>query len=352
MAIPGDKLRIIDANLNRIGEGLRVLEEFARLSLNDTALTQQLKNMRHELLGIDLMLQEQLLQARDAGGDVGADMEVPGEDSQRDVSAAVVANSRRVQESLRVLEELAKNPGIPLNSNTYRQARFSLYTVEKELLSRMLRKEKLERMTGLYAIIDTAALRGRSHMEAAAGAIRGGAKVIQLRDKEHDKKELLSIAEGLKKLCLEHNILFIVNDSLEIALASDADGLHIGEEDLPAAVARSLLPIDKILGCSARTVETAQVAKDAGADYIGVGAMYPTSTKEAAEVVGTERLKEIRKAVDLPIVAIGGINKDNAGKVMKAGACAVAVINALLGADDIKNAARQLVEAIEGKHGK
>jgi len=112
------------------------------------------------------------------------------------------------------------------------------------------------------------------------------------------------------------------------------------------------LPIDKILGCSARTVETAQVAKDAGADYIGVGAMYPTSTKEAAEVVGTERLKEIRKAVDLPIVAIGGINKDNAGKVMKAGACAVAVINALLGADDIENAARQLVEAIEGKHGK
>ena len=352
MVIPNDRLRIIDANLNRIGEGLRVLEEFARLSLNDTALTQQLKNIRHELLGVDLKLQEQLLQARDSAGDIGADMEVPGEDRQRDESAAIVANARRVQESLRVMEELAKTPGIPLDTNTYKQARFGLYTVEKELLSKMLRRDKLGRMAGLYAIIDTEALHGRSHVDVAAGAIRGGVKVIQLRDKDSDKKELLSIAEGLKKLCTEHNVLFIVNDSLEMALASDADGLHVGGEDLPTAVARRLLPIDKILGCSARTVEKAQTAKAAGADYIGVGAMYPTATKESAEVVGTERLKEIRKAVDLPIVAIGGINKDNAGEVMKAGACAVAVINALLGAEDIEQAARQLVKAIEGKHGR
>lgn len=135
--LPEQTLRIIDANLNRIGEGLRVLEEVSRLVLNSGDLSQQLKNLRHELVIIEQALEQQLIQARDAAGDVGKDLEVPGESKQRDLRAMVVANSRRVQESLRVMEELTKLPGTVLDSEKYKQARFSLYTIEKELLGRL-----------------------------------------------------------------------------------------------------------------------------------------------------------------------------------------------------------------------
>jgi thiamine-phosphate pyrophosphorylase len=346
-AIPKDTLRIIDANINRIGEGLRVLEEFARLSLNDTALTQRLKDLRHDILDIDLKMQEQLIDARDSRGDVGADMEASGGNKQRDAEKAIVANARRVQESLRVMEETAKAPGIGLDSDKYKKARFALYAIEKDLLGRMLRQDKLKRLTGLYVIIDTAFLKGRSPAEAAAQVIRGGAKVIQLRDKERSSGEILPMAEEIKKICTENNVLFIVNDSLDIALAADADGLHVGRDDLPVAAARRLLPVGKILGGSARTVKEAIKARSEGADYLGVGSMYATTTKEKAEVVGPDRLKAIRQAVDLPIVAIGGINKDNLGEVLKAGANAVAVISAVMGASDIQEATKQLVKIIE-----
>jgi len=345
--IPGGTLRIIDANMNRIGEGLRVLEEFARLSLNDTALTQQLKNMRHEMLNIDAMLQERLINARDSRGDVGADMEAAGQETPRHARESIVANARRVQESLRVMEETARAPDMPLDTDKYRKARFALYDMEKELLSKMLRRDKIKRLAGLYVIIDTAFLKGRRPAEVTAQAIRGGAKVIQLRDKEHDTRELLSIAGELKELCSKHNVLFIVNDSLDVALAADADGLHVGQEDLPVATARRLLPIDKILGVSARTIEEARTAKSEGADYLGVGSMYATATKESAEVVGPGKLKEIRQAVDLPIVAIGGINKDNLSEVLRAGANSIAVISAIIGSANIEVATRQLVQIIE-----
>jgi thiamine-phosphate pyrophosphorylase len=348
--IPVNQLRIIDANLNRIGEGLRVLEEFARLSLNDADLTGQLKSLRHKMLHIDMALQQRLLQARDAAGDVGAGMEAPGEEKRRDIAETIVANARRVQESLRVMEEIAKEPGLALKSESYQQARFALYTIEKELLSKMLRQDKVKRLVGLYVIIDTEFLRGRSHLDVAEQAIRGGAKVIQLRDKKDSIRNFFTIAGELRKLCAEHNVLFIVNDSLEVALAVDADGLHVGQDDIPTATARRRLPIDKILGGSARTVNEARIAQAEGADYLGVGAMYATTTKATAEVVGPGRIKEIKRTVGLPIVAIGGINKSNLSAVLKAGADAVAVISAVMGAADIEKATRQLVKIIEGEH--
>jgi thiamine-phosphate pyrophosphorylase len=135
-------LRIIDANLNRIGEGLRVLEDIARLLLDDTALSQQLKDMRHQMVRVDLSLERQFLEARDSAGDVGVNLEVPGEEKYKDVPATVVANARRVQEAMRVMEELAKNPGVPLESDKFKQARFSLYTIEKELFARLMQRGK------------------------------------------------------------------------------------------------------------------------------------------------------------------------------------------------------------------
>ena len=136
----GQALRIIDANLNRIGEGLRVLEDIARLVLDDAGLSQQLKDMRHEMVQIDLSLERQFLQARDSENDVGVDLEVSGEAKYKELSATLVANSRRVQEALRVMEELAKNPGVPLESDKFKRARFNLYTIEKELFSELTRQ--------------------------------------------------------------------------------------------------------------------------------------------------------------------------------------------------------------------
>ncbi len=348
--LPAYTLRIIDANLNRICEGLRVLEEFARLTLNDAELSRQLKNLRHDMATIDAGLHEQLIGARDSEGDVGAGMEAEGDKKQRDAAGIIVANSRRVQESLRVMEEISKSSVLNLDSDKYKDTRFTVYTLEKTLLSRMLRQDKAGSIKGIYVIMDTVFLKGRSYAKATEAVIKGGARLIQLRDKERNKEELLEIAGRMRKICRLLEVPFIMNDNLDIALAVDADGLHLGQDDLPVKTARLLLPVGKILGCSVRTVQEAQKAQSDGADYIGVGSMYSTSTKESAEVVGPERVKEIKQAVDLPIVAIGGINSKNLPEVLAAGADSAAVISNVLGAADIEEATRRLAKIYEGQH--
>jgi len=340
--------RIIDANLNRASEGMHLLEEMARLVVDDAELTRQLKTMRHELLAGDLAFNKELIQARNSESDVGVDIEAPGGEG-RELPIIVVANARRVQEALRILEEMAKVPGTTpkLDPEKFKKARFDLYTIEQKLLSRLLRRDKTGLLTGLYAIIDSQALGGRKHIEVARQLIRGGAKAIQLRHKLDGKDELLAIAQKLKDLCSENSVLFIVNDYLDIALAVGADGLHLGQQDLPIAVARGMLPIDMILGCSVTTLKQAKAAESGGADYIAVGSIYSTSSKEKAKVVGLEMLRKIRGVVSLPLVAIGGINRDNAAEVAAAGADGVAVISAILRAEDIEEAARQLIKAFE-----
>ena len=341
-----DSLRIIDANLNRIGEGLRLLEELARMILNDVNLTQQLKTMRHQILETDKSFNQRLLQARDSESDIGINLEAPPK-KERELTSILVANSRRVQESLRTIEELAKIPQTGLDTEKFKKARFNLYTIERNLLSRLLRQDKIRRLSGLYVIVDTQALLKRKHIEVARAAIAGGARVIQLRDKTSTKKELLPIAEQLKELCTEHNVLFIINDHLDLLLAVGADGLHLGQDDLPIKTTRRLLPVDKILGISTRTVDGAVAAQAEGADYIAVGAMYPTPSKAAAQVVGVERLKQVRQAVTLPLVAIGGINQENAAAVMAAGADSLAVIRAVVQAEAPQKAAQEIVNIIE-----
>jgi len=300
--------------------------------------------MRHELLRSDQAFNQQLLEARNAAGDIGMDIEVPEEEKQRELPTMLIANARRAQQSIRVLEELAKTPDtIPgLDAAKLQQARFDLYTIEKDLLSKLLRQDKAKHVAGLYVIIDSRALRGRTHLEVARQVIDGGAKIIQLRDKFLSKRELLPIALELKSLCAEKNVLFIMNDYLDIALAADADGLHLGQNDLPIKIARQLLPIDKILGGSVTTMEQAATIETEGADYIAVGAMYPTRYKETATVVGIERLSQIRKATALPLVAIGGISENNAAQVITAGANSIAMISAILEADSPEKAARQI----------
>jgi thiamine-phosphate pyrophosphorylase len=353
--MPFQPLRIIDANINRASEGLRLLEDIARFILNDAGLSQQLKAMRHSLVKETKSLGVKLLSQRDSEHDVGHPHPIPlpsrerGMDmeasSLQGLSDLVTANAKRVEESLRVIEELAKLPEMSpmLNSAKFEQLRFSLYTLEQRLTSRILRQDKVKQLAGLYVILDRQALAGRNELEIAEQVIQGGAKVIQLRDKQSSKAELLPVAQELKTLCTGSGILFIINDYLDLVLAVDADGLHIGQRDLPLPIIRRELPIDKIVGCSVTTVSQAIKAQNEGADYIAVGSIFPTPTKKDATVVGVNRLKQIRQAVSSPLVAIGGIDEDNIDEVMAAGADSIAVISAVLSKEDVKGAVQRLM---------
>jgi thiamine-phosphate pyrophosphorylase len=198
-------------------------------------------------------------------------------------------------------------------------------------------------MPGLYVILDRQFLVGRDEVDIARQIIDGGARVIQLRDKQSKKRDLLLIAQKLKELCSQAGVLFIINDYLDLAIAVDADGLHIGQEDLPLPVVRRELSIDKIVGCSVTTLSEAKKAQNEGVDYIAVGSIFPTTTKKGATVVGVDILKELKRTVSVPLVAIGGINQNNVDEVVAAGADAIAVISAILGEEDVKVAVQGLV---------
>jgi thiamine-phosphate pyrophosphorylase len=261
----------------------------------------------------------------------------------------VTANARRVEEALRVIEELAKLPEMSpmLNSARLEQARFALYTLERDLISKVSRRDKAERIAGLYVVLDRQFLVGRDELDIASQTIEGGVRVVQLRDKQSKRGELLLAAQKLKDLCSQGDVLFIINDHLDLAMAVDADGVHVGQGDLPLPVIRRELPIDKIVGCSVTTLSQATKAQDEGADYIAVGSIFATTTKEGVTLVGVEALKKIRQTVSIPVVAIGGINPDNVGEVVAAGADAIAVISAVLKQEDVKAAVKQMVAGID-----
>lgn len=340
-------LRLLDANFDRIGEGLRVLEEVARFLLNDAGLCQRLKALRHNLVKGELAAETGMVSARDVAGDAGAFTRLP-EANHRDLAALIAANSRRVQESIRVLEEFARLPDTPLKAGPedWEKRRYELYDLERQLMSRVLRRDKQSRLKGLYVIVDTGALEGRDALDVAAGAIRGGASVIQLRDKMLPRRELIDLARKIKGICAESGALFVVNDCLDVALAAEADGLHVGQEDMPVAEARRLLPFDRLIGRSTHGLEEALRAEADGADYIAVGSIYPTPSKEKCEVIGLESLRQIRARVSLPVVAIGGITCQNLDEVMRAGADGVAVISAVLHAANVERAAREMTNGM------
>ena len=345
--MPPQTLRIIDANCNRISEGLRFLEDVARFVLNDATSSQKLREMRHNLVKNMSQFGAAALSERNSEADVGISIEAVSE--QHNLPSLVTANAKRVEEALRVLEEIAKLPEISptLNSNDFKRARFNIYTFERELSSKILRHHKITQLTGLYVILDTQTLGMKDEVDAASAVIRGGARIIQLRDKHHSKGALLAIAQKLKDLCCESGTLFLINDHLDVALAVDADGLHIGQDDLPLSTVRQELPIDKVIGCSAANLTQALKAEAEGADYIAVGSVFPTATKKDATVIGLEHLRQIKQAITIPLIAIGGINKDNITEVMTAGANSAAVISAVLIQENIEAATRQLVTKIE-----
>ncbi|MBI3942178.1 MAG: thiamine phosphate synthase [Chloroflexi bacterium] len=195
----------------------------------------------------------------------------------------------------------------------------------------------------VYVITDAALSRGRSHLEVIEAAIRGGATVVQYREKSVSTRQMIKEGEALQELCRAHGIPLFINDRVDIALAMKADGVHVGQEDMPAAIVRWLVGPEVLIGVSAETVELARQAVAEGADYLGVGSVFATSTKADAGVpIGLDRLAAIVKAVPLPVVAIGGINAGNAAEVIRAGAAGAAVVSAVVAAEDVEAATRAL----------
>lgn len=210
----------------------------------------------------------------------------------------------------------------------------------------MYSQEKLRRALALYAVTDRSWLTGRTLPECVAAALAGGATFVQLREKGQPTEAVAAVGRELAALCRAAGVPFVVNDDVQAALACGADGVHVGQSDAACAQARALLGPDAIVGVSASTVEQALAAQAAGADYLGVGAVFPTSTKADAASPGLEGLTAICAAVDIPVVAIGGLHADNVGELAGTGACGAAVVSALFAAEDIEGATRELGRAL------
>lgn len=205
---------------------------------------------------------------------------------------------------------------------------------------------------GLYVIVDPDACAGRDAVDVARLALEGGASMLQWRDKQREKGDQLLQARAIRELCSQHGATFIVNDHVDIALALEADGVHLGQHDLPVEVARPLLPYVSVIGVSTNNVEEARRAEAGGTSYVAVGAMFHTRSKapERTRASSPERLREVKAAVAIPVVAIGGIDASNVDRVIDAGADAVAVISAVCGAADVRAAARELSQRFDKAH--
>ncbi|MFZ5435460.1 MAG: thiamine phosphate synthase [Bacillota bacterium] len=199
----------------------------------------------------------------------------------------------------------------------------------------------------LYVVTERKLTGGRSLLEVVEESLAGGATVVQLREKDISTREFVKLAFRVKEVARRHGAAFIINDRVDVALAVGADGVHLGQDDMPLELARRMMGEQAVIGVSVSSVQEAKAAADGGADYLGVSAIYSTSTKTDAPVIGLDGLSEIRKAVRLPLVAIGGIHLGNAAGVIKSGADGIAVVSAIMAAADPRRAAETLLEEVK-----
>ncbi|MGI6093218.1 MAG: thiamine phosphate synthase [Negativicutes bacterium] len=199
----------------------------------------------------------------------------------------------------------------------------------------------------LYLVTDRELVGNKDFYESVEQAISGGVTLLQLREKSASSRDFYFVAKKIKEIAVRFNIPLIINDRLDIALAVDADGLHVGQSDLPVEVVRKLLGPDKVIGVSATNITEALAAEEGGADYLGVGAMFPTGTKSDASSVSLTEIEEIKQTVKIPVVAIGGINEGNAASVMRTGIDGISVVSAILAKDNPMLAAKKLFKIID-----
>ncbi|MFA5105267.1 MAG: thiamine phosphate synthase [Candidatus Margulisiibacteriota bacterium] len=348
-------LRIIDANTNRLMEGLRVIEEVARFVLDDKKLTEKIKSLRGRVKeGIKLIGKgDDLLGKRDSVSDVGKNMYPVSESERPDISSIITSNIKRAEEAARVLEEFGKLANKEAG-RIFKLIRFELYDIEKQLIHRCgLQSASISDKLNfdLYVVTDPDVLGKRSPVEAVKQVIKGGCKMLQLRDKKAPIGQYYKWAEQIAPICKKAGVAFIVNDYLDVCMAVDADGIHLGQDDIPVAIARKLLGNGKLIGISTHSFDQAIKGVRSGADYISVGPIFPTASKPNTKPLGLDILKKISTAIHksshpIPFVAIGGINESNIKDVIKLSP-RVAVIRAAIGERDIAGAVRKLIRRMK-----
>ena len=332
-----DRLRTVDANSNRAREGIRCAEEHVRFGLSDPELTSELRALRHELARAVSGAWDacELLRARDAGNDPGAAVPPGPAACEEDLARRGL---RRAQEAVRVLEEYASLDR-PEAARGFARMRFRLYELEQRIF--------LPSAAGvrLYVLIDAEA-RPSSTAEIARACISGGADAVQLRSKKPPDRETMALARELRAVCSEGDALFFVNDRLDIALASRADGVHLGQDDLSLADARAVSGRRLLVGRSTHSVGQALEEEKGGADYLGFGPVFPTATKGYTEGLGLDAVRRAAEKLSVPWFAIGGITRENIADVVAAGASRVAVCRDVLSADDPGAACTRLKRAL------
>jgi thiamine-phosphate pyrophosphorylase len=339
-----DSGRMLDAAANRAREGLRVVEDYCRFSLDDAFLTRTLKEMRHALTeALAGLPPELLLQARETQGDVGTAVTAGGEARRHSLPGVAQANLKRLQEALRSLEEVAKLHSPDL-ARALERLRYQSYTVERAVLLGATARRRLEDAR-LYVLLSgetCAAALDWTITEAAAGGVR----MVQLREKTLGDRELWRRARDVRRWTEKVGVLFILNDRPDLARLVGADGVHLGQDDLPVKEARRILGPDALIGVSTHDLGQLRQAILDGASYVGVGPTFPSGTKRFEELAGLEYVRAAMSETTLPAFAIGGIEPGNIGQVIEAGARRVAVGRAISSAEDPRAVAAALRGAL------
>jgi thiamine-phosphate pyrophosphorylase len=331
--------RILDANLDRAREGLRIVEEWCRLGLNHQPLAEECKQIRQELAQWHSW---ELRQARDTPNDVGTELSHPQEEVRESIEQLLQANLCRTQEALRVLEEYGKLYE-PQMSAACKQMRYRVYTVESNLLY-SYRHQQLHNST-LYLVTSAS----EQLLSVVDAALQAGLTLVQYRAKELDDLIRLEQAQQLCQLCHQYGALFIVNDRVDLAIAIDADGVHLGQQDIPVAFAREMLGEQKIIGRSTTSKQELAQALAEGVDYVGVGPVYETPTKPGKAAAGFDFISYAAAKCPIPWFAIGGIDSNNIHEVIAAGGQRVAVVRAIMQAEEPKLVTRQLLTQLAGR---
>ncbi|HID24185.1 MAG TPA: thiamine phosphate synthase, partial [Planctomycetaceae bacterium] len=353
-------LRMLDAAANRAGEGLRVIEDFARFALDDIHLTEELKALRHELTDVlRIIPADERLAARDTQADVGTTVTTPSESERASVADIVRSNFKRLQESLRTLEECSKraqelweaaknvSPAAVLKlSERLEQIRYRVYTLEKAVLGTQHSRERLAECS--LCLLATSSLCRQGLERVVRESLDAGVSMIQLREKELPDCEVLRLARDVRQWTRRRGALFIVNDRPDIALLADADGVHVGQDDLSVYDARRIVGPDRLVGLSTHSIGQARQAVLEGAVYLGVGPVFSSSTKQFENLAGLELVRQVAAEITRPWFAIGGIGPENLDALRAAGAVRIAVSAAICRAQYPRDAARQLLDQLEG----
>jgi thiamine-phosphate pyrophosphorylase len=338
-------LRVLDAGANRAAEGLRVIEDYVRFGLDDRHLTSLVKALRHDLAAaLSTIATTDRLAARESLADVGAELKAAAEFDRPEMATVVTASFRRVEQSLRSLEEFAKTIDVATAAQL-ETLRYRTYTLERAV---DITRTSLDRLAGarLYVLVD-----GRPSEEdfrtLTTALVTAGAHVLQLRDKSLNDRTLLLRARLMRELTRGTQTLFIVNDRPDLAVLADADGVHVGQDELTVKDARAIIGARRLIGVSTHSIEQARQAVLAGANYIGVGPTFPSSTKQFTEFPGLKLIRTVSAEIRLPTFVIGGITHDNLPEVLAAGAQRIAVSGPLLTAADPAEATRSLLKKLD-----